>query len=33
MAEEILTVLLELWADQHGLEIEELKITEKGVAS
>lgn len=33
MAEKILTILLELWADQHGLEIEEITITEKEVAS
>ena len=29
MAENILTILLELWADQNGLEIQELTITEK----
>ena len=29
MAEKILTILLELWADQNGLEIQELTITEK----
>ena len=29
MAEKILTILLELWAEQHGLEIQELIITEK----
>ena len=29
MAEKILTILLELWADQNGLEIQELIITEK----
>lgn len=29
MGEKILTILLELWANQHGLEIEELIITEK----
>jgi len=33
MAEKILTILLELWADQHGLEIQELIITEKEEAS
>ena len=29
MAENILKILLELWADQNGLEIQELIITEK----
>lgn len=29
MGEKILTILLELWADQNGLEIQELTITEK----
>ena len=29
MAEKILTILLELWAEQHGLEIQELNIREK----
>lgn len=29
MAENILKILLELWADQNGLEIQELTITEK----
>ena len=29
MDEKILTILLELWADQNGLEIQELTITEK----
>lgn len=33
MEEKILTILLELWADQHGLEIEQLVINEKEVAS
>lgn len=33
MGEKILTILLELWADQHGLKIEEITITEKEVAS
>lgn len=33
MGEKILTILLELWADQNGLEIQELTITEKEVAS
>ena len=31
MAEKILTILLELWADQNGLEIQELIITEREV--
>ena len=31
MAENILKILLELWADQNGLEIQELNITEKEV--
>lgn len=29
MGEKILTILLELWADQNGLEIQEMTITEK----
>lgn len=29
MAEKILTILLELWAEQNGLEIQELTIKEK----
>ena len=29
MGEKILKILLELWADQNGLEIQELTITEK----
>lgn len=29
MGEKILTILLELWADQNGLEIQELTIKEK----
>ena len=29
MGEKILTILLELWADQNGLEIQELIITER----
>ena len=29
MAEKILTILLEIWADQNGLEIQELIIKEK----
>ena len=29
MGEKILTILLELWAEQHGLEIQELTIKEK----
>ena len=33
MGEKILTILLELWEDQHGLEIEQLVINEKEVAS
>ena len=31
MGEKILTILLELWAEQNGLEIQELTITEKEV--
>ena len=31
MAENILKILLELWADQNGLEIQELIITEREV--
>ena len=31
MSEKILTILLELWADQNGLEIQELIITEREV--
>ena len=31
MGEKILTILLELWADQNGLEIQELIITEREV--
>lgn len=31
MAEKILTILLELWAEQNGLEIQELTITEREV--
>lgn len=31
MAEKILTILLELWAEQNGLEIQELIITEREV--
>ena len=33
MGENILKILLELWADQNGLEIQELIITEKEEAS
>ena len=33
MAEKILKILLELWAEQNGLEIQELTITEKEGAS
>jgi hypothetical protein len=29
MGEKILTILLELWAEQNGLEIQELTIKEK----
>ena len=29
MGEKILTILLELWAEQNGLEIQELIITER----
>lgn len=29
MGEKILTILLELWAEQNGLEIQELNIREK----
>ena len=29
MGEKILTILLELWADQNGMEIQELIITER----
>ena len=29
MGEKILTILLEIWAEQNGLEIQELIITEK----
>lgn len=31
MAENILKILLELWAEQNGLEIQELIITEREV--
>ena len=31
MGEKILKILLELWADQNGLEIQELIITEREV--
>ena len=31
MGEKILTILLELWADQNGLEIQELNIREREV--
>ena len=31
MSEKILTILLELWAEQNGLEIQELIITEREV--
>ena len=31
MGEKILTILLELWAEQNGLEIQELIITEREV--
>ena len=33
MGEKILTILLELWAEQNGLEIQELIITEREEAS
>ena len=33
MAEKILTILLELWAEQNGLEIQELIITKEEEAS
>ena len=33
MGEKILTILLELWAEQHALEIQELIITEREEAS
>lgn len=33
MAENILKILLELWAEQNGLEIQELTIKEKEEAS
>ena len=33
MAEKILTILLELWADQNGLEIQKLIITKEEEAS
>ena len=33
MSEKILTILLELWAEQNGLEIQELIITEREEAS
>ena len=33
MTEKILTILLELWAEQNGLEIQELIITEREEAS
>lgn len=29
MGEKILTILLELWAEQHGLEVEKIVITER----
>lgn len=33
MGEKILTILLELWAEQNGLEIQELTITKEEEAS
>ena len=33
MGEKILTILLELWAEQNGLEIQELIITKEEEAS
>ena len=33
MGEKILTILLELWAEQNNLEIQELIITEREEAS